>query len=135
VPEGIGNRDGPLAQFIGATYAVDCNLGGCLQATNIGEVVLIGTHGAELVAGREFRNLVRHDVCRGPTRQYAPDAGKGWPIGSFDTERPLCAGSPKPDIRLRYPWQQISPGHMPILASTSRVTRTYLPYDIDAVSA
>jgi hypothetical protein len=49
VPEGIGNRDGPLAQFIGATYAVDCNLGGCLQATNIGEVVLIGTHGGELV--------------------------------------------------------------------------------------
>jgi hypothetical protein len=49
VPEGIGNRDGPLAQFIGATYAVDCTLRGCLQATNIGEVVLVGTHGAELV--------------------------------------------------------------------------------------
>jgi len=32
-------------------------------------------------------------VCRGPTRQYAPDAGKGWPISGFDTERPLCAKS------------------------------------------
>ena len=49
MPEGIGNRDGPLAQFIGATYAVDCNLAAGFAATNISEVVLIGTHGGELV--------------------------------------------------------------------------------------
>ena len=49
MPEGIGNRDGPLPQFISATYAVDCNLAAGFAATNISEVVLIGTHGGELV--------------------------------------------------------------------------------------
>ena len=89
MPEGIGNRDGPLAQFIGATYAVDCNLGAGFAATNIGEVVLIGTHGGELVIASGVSYLLAGNLAH----QYAPDAGKGWLIGSFDTERPLCANT------------------------------------------
>src|SRR5258707_15515933 len=54
------------------------------QATNIGEVVLLGTRGAELVIAssvlsirqQEFRNLVRHRVCRGPTASTRPMQGK-----------------------------------------------------------
>jgi hypothetical protein len=52
-------------------------VGGRLQATNIGEIVLIGTHGAQLVIASGVSYLFACKdflvwsfmACRGPTRQ------------------------------------------------------------------